>query len=76
MKPGDTIKIQGGTFTAAPEPTEFGVSSCDGCAGHGKHRDALCAIMPMGCGDNFIIWVAGTDPATLVTIAEFELEST
>ena len=76
MKPGDVFHIRGGTFIAADETTERGAPACVGCAGHGKHRKALCAELPLNCSDDFIIWVAGTDPATLVTIAEFELEST
>ena len=76
MKPGDVIHIRGGTFIAADETTEFGVPACDGCAGNGKHRKALCDEMPMGCSDDFIIWVANNDPATTIAIAEFELEST
>jgi hypothetical protein len=76
MKPGDVIHIRGGTFTAADEPTEFGIPACAGCAGNGKHREALCTELPVGCGDDSIIWVAHDDPATIIAIAEFELEST
>jgi hypothetical protein len=75
MKPGDVIKIRGGTFTAAEETEEFGIPGCDGCAGNGPHRKALCTELPMYCSGDAIIWVAGTDPATIVAIAEFELEA-
>jgi hypothetical protein len=76
MKPGDVIKIRGGTFTAAEETTEFGIPACDGCAGNGEHRRALCAELPIDCSGHAIIWIASNDPATTVAIAEFELEST
>jgi hypothetical protein len=75
MKPGDTVNIRGGTFTAAEESTEHGAHACTGCAGKGKHRKALCAVLT-DCGNDRIIWVASNDPATTVAIAEFELEST
>ena len=76
MKAGDTITVRGGTFTATWETTELGIPACDGCAGNGKHRQALCNELPVGCGDDSIIWVAHDDPATIIAIAEFELEST
>jgi hypothetical protein len=76
MKPGDVIHIRGGTFTATWEPTGLGILACAGCAGNGKHREALCTELPVGCGDDAIIWIASNDPATTVAIAEFELEST
>jgi hypothetical protein len=76
MKAGDTITVRGGTFTAAEETTEFGIPACDGCAGNGKHRRALCDELPMDCSHDAIIWIASNDPATIIAIAEFELEST
>jgi hypothetical protein len=76
MKPGDVIKIRGGTFIAADETTERGAHACTGCVGRGDHRKALCSVLPHGCSFDVIIWVAHDDPATTIAIAEFELEST
>ena len=79
-KPGDVIKIRGGTFTAAPESTKRNAHGCEGCAGQGKIMNALCNELPKDCSGGAdgrgIIWIAGTDAATTIALAEFALEAT
>ena len=69
-----TVTVLGGTFTAMDEPDDR-THDCEGCAGDGDERKALCNALP-GCGADRIIWVAHDDPATITLLATLALEST